>query len=970
MRLTALLAMALTVVACPYSSQSAEPAAAHASSVKPGHVAVLVDHVSGLDTAYARQLVQRLAEEGMSAEAISCAQLADPSVLTSERIGALVLTHSPRFPAVAYEHLMAHIRAGGDLVLMGGKPLSVPLIEHRGKWRTKGEVETDLAKHPQDHHMLFDFEDRRMSLWRRGASNKNASSEVVSDEGTRGLCMRLDLCDVTWYDVFTAALPSAVPSRHNALCLWAKGDERTPQLFVEVREKDGSRWSRAVDVTTEWQFRVLPQETFLFKADGSPKTRGGKDDGLRLADAAQITFGLAKERTPRVGPAHTLWIDEVASCSCDPEVAAAQTKMELREAFDDYDVYRLRDVATARANENQDWLRLRFEMTGAFPGLSAVGFDSPHESTFVPLLSARDRHGRTRGWAAGMLIHHAGPYAGSQWGLFGIENQAFYRNGQTLDLVVELLRGFRSGKWLDRARREEKTTAVKGLPLRTPAPPPLTIRDGHFVYPNGRRFFMIGVNFWSSFDTFYGGGVQWDVRRLERDFTRMERAGINAIRIHGFNRFALAKEPHRLDTFLELCRRHRIYVLAGINLGKHSYLRDGKDAMQAEARRLAGLLKDEPVILGYDLQNEPYWWEIARVPCDGTTLGDRFPAPKGAWDEYFRSLNVCEGNWTSTFPGLQGLLPVPKDPRLRQAYDNVNAIMGTWIGWLIEAIRSEDSRHPITVGYNTILDCLPANKPLDFVSHHCYEAPVDLDHVRINLTTMDRLKLIWPDRPITLGEFGYSSGDLIAGQLLDVYTQSVGEIVHYLYALANDYDGVMKWQLCDANRAYQWRFAKWRRKDPETQRLRQRRFGMFWPDGTPEGRAKPIAHATRFLRDCIDAGLTAGRLELRPDPSLIGTGYVFRGRNVLFVGGTAYRSDELVFKSDRPVNVMVRWAEQELTLLATADAAVSLDIHHLVPTLRPETATVTGRLVGRGVENGRLRLQLLEGETLRIRGKP
>ncbi len=335
----------------------------------------------------------------------------------------------------------------------------------------------------------------------------------------------------------------------------------------------------------------------------------------------------------------------------------------------------------------------------------------------------------------------------------------------------------------------------------------------------------------NSFDTFYGGGVQWDVRRLQHDFARMERAGINAVRIHDFRRFAVAGEPHRLETFLELCRRHGIYVLAAINVGKRGFLRDGKTAMQAEARRVARLLKDEPALLGYDLQNEPYWWQLAQTPFRGTTLGERFPVPDGAWAEYIRSLKVSESDWTSTFPGLEGPLPVPEDPRLRQAYENVNAILGTWIGWLVEAIRAEDAAHPITVGYNTILGCLPANEPLEFVSHHVYEPPRDLDHVRHNLTTLDRLGDIWSDRPITLGEFGYSSGDLVDGEPLDVHTQAVGEIVHWLYGLAQGYDGVMKWQLCDATPAYQWRFATYRRDNPEAERLRQRRFVMLrWND--------------------------------------------------------------------------------------------------------------------------------------------
>ncbi len=643
------------------------------------------------------------------------------------------------------------------------------------------------------------------------------------------------------------------------------------------------------------------------------------------------------------------------------ESAEAGKRLVFREAFDDYAVYDLSEVTCVRTHAAQDWLDTGLCWDGPVAGVSAVGFASPHESTFVPLLAAEDEHGRVRGWAASMLLHHAGQYAESQWGLFGVEDAAFYRDEQVLDLLVRILQGFHSGAWLKRARREDSATAVTGLELTAPKPPPLAIRDGHFVYPDGRRFFMIGVNMFNSFDTFYGGGVQWDVRRLQHDFARMERAGINAVRIHDFGRFAVAREPHRLETFLELCRRHGIYVLAAINVGRHGYLRDGKTAMQAEARRMARLLKDEPALLGYDLQNEPYWWEIAQAPFRGTALGEHFPVPGGAWDEYIRSLEVSEADWTTTFPGLEGPLPLPADPRLRRAYENVNAIMGTWIGWLVEAIRAEDAAHPITVGYNTILGCLPANAPLEFVSHHVYEHPRDLEHVRHNLTTFDRLGDIWSDRPITLGEFGYSSGDLLEGEHLDVYTQAVGEIVHWLYALAQGYDGAMKWQLCDATPAYQWRFATWHRDNPEAERLRERRFGMFWPDGTLEGRPKPIAYATRFLRDCVDEGLIGGDLELRRCANPIGTGYVFRGEKVLFVGGSEYCSSEMRVESRHSFNVMLRWDDRSMTILSTADATVTLDPEDITPGKRLGTA---GRDARRALEDagaGRVRLPLREG---------
>ena len=45
-----------------------------------------------------------------------------------------------------------------------------------------------------------------------------------------------------------------------------------------------------------------------------------------------------------------------------------------------------------------------------------------------------------------------------------------------------------------------------------------------------------------------------------------------------------------------------------------------------------------------------------------------------------------------------------------------------------------------------------------------------------NVTTLDRLAALWPDKPITFGEFGYTTGVPMGGDYLDRYTASVGEI--------------------------------------------------------------------------------------------------------------------------------------------------------------------------------------------------
>jgi hypothetical protein len=101
-----------------------------------------------------------------------------------------------------------------------------------------------------------------------------------------------------------------------------------------------------------------------------------------------------------------------------------------------------------------------------------------------------------------------------------------------------------------------------------------------------------------------------------------------------------------------------------------------------------------------------------------------------------------------------------------QAYRGVSGIYGDWIEALSGGIRAEDESHPLSVGYNTVYACLPVNARLDFVAHHVYEPPDDLEHVRINVTTLDRLRAVWPNKPVLLGEFGYSNGDLVKGQPL------------------------------------------------------------------------------------------------------------------------------------------------------------------------------------------------------------
>jgi len=274
-----------------------------------------------------------------------------------------------------------------------------------------------------------------------------------------------------------------------------------------------------------------------------------------------------------------------------------------------------------------------------------------------------------------------------------------------------------------------------------------------------------------------------------------------------------------------------------------------------------------------------------------------------------------------------------------------------------------DKRHLITVGYNTVLTALPCNRRLDFVSEHVYQRPYALADVMKNVTTLDRLATLWRGKPVSLGEFGYSNGIAMGGGYLSFDASAVGEMIHWLYALSHGYEGCKKWMLVDWPLPYNRRFAPWIGDEPH--RIYEERFGLFFYDGTPEGRPKPIAHALRFLRDYVDRAGPGGTLDIRPGPTPIGAAYVYRGDRALFLGARGHSTGGVSFKAAVPTNLMLDWGGDALRVLSTADATATIEPTAFLPGLT--AGKVDGRHGGLKREGRRLTIELLAGETVRIR---
>ncbi len=300
--------------------------------------------------------------------------------------------------------------------------------------------------------------------------------------------------------------------------------------------------------------------------------------------------------------------------------------------------------------------------------------------------------------------------------------------------------------------------------------------------------------------------------------------------------------------------------------------------------------------------------------------------------------------------------------------DATDGIFADWIGWQVDAIRAVDKTHPISVGYNSSFALLPANRRLDFVSHHAYQAPAHFDGVMKDLTTLDRLRMVWPYKPISLGEFGYSNGIKVAGEYLDLHTTALGEFLHWLYAYAHDFEGCMKWALTDHPLELSRQQCTWIPPDDLATHIDQGRYGFFWSDGTLDARPKPLVWALRFLREYVDAGGDRGELQVVHAKTQIGTGYVFRAPGALFVGNVEYRGPTMEFKSSQAANVLLSWDRRSLRILSTADAAVRVSLRALLPTAPKGKAVVSGKPASRKQVGDWLEMNLLEGEVVTVAG--
>lgn len=926
-------------------------------------VAILKDDANYKTKAIADSISPVLTQNGFAADFITYQTLCDTNGL--DKYDCLILTDSSRFPALANQNLLAFLKRGSDMVLLGGMAFKEDLWPMGNKWGTMRQLLQNI-KDPNNvasRKMLFDFEDDKFTGWERGATKKEHPTLLLSDKGVDGNCMKMDIKNIADYewDNFTNLAPENIPANHNAFVFYARATQQTKNLIFEVIKKDKSRWITSVELTPDWRQYVVMLEDFKFFLSAS----GDKQKTSELnniADINQISLGLAYGIMPHISGDHTIWLDQLATGVLKlPDGDNKDTKPLGLPVFDARDIYHFQNAPTMVAYKNQDILNHGQKTIGSYTGISAIAFEYPEISRYIPLLQIQDKYSRSEGFAAGILVNYAGEFKNSHWLLFGIESPEFYATKEFVDTTVKALNRFKQNNLPEKLANEDRINKNARLDITSPAPD-VFIRlseDGkHFILPNGKKFFTLGCNYIGPFERKCELGEDYfNLQRLEEDFKKAKDAGINTFR---FWNFRMENHPDRLKTVIELARKYQIYLL--LQPREHPLPTD-KQHMEV-FEKTAKIAAAETIVLGYDLMNEPYVTVIGSTTVNGKPSKilehkayERYSSPKffdklwvdqtaaekagypevGSWISPQDRKNLYAANAVlqqymekytskqdySCLYGFDGKLPI--EPNHKEIISILDESVRDWILFHKEAIKKFDNNHFITVGYNTSLAAMPANALLDFTSHHIYQMPYSYQDVQKSITTFDRLRAFWPNKPITIGEFGFSAGlKMPDDTYLGINAASVAEMAVYLYAFANDYSGAYLWMLSEwplANMKYN---APW--ISPEKQ-IYESRFGMFYYDGTPQGSPKPIAYAAKFFREYIDTHSPGdGEFKLVFADTPTGAGFVFTDKDALFIGDTKYNSERLKFNSPVPVNVMLMWNVKQLKIMATADIDAAVDL--------------------------------------------
>lgn len=346
-----------------------------------------------------------------------------------------------------------YLEGGGKILALGGPVFKDILYKIGDSFMTRSEYLSDYAAKVSDKSLLIDFSESNAlrKLTRSTNDMKSPQHKEIGDFG-RGndTTLKVFIENLTSWDLVNSKC--SVPANHDAVAFWAKGDSATSGLYIEFSEKDGSRWYATVELTTEWQYYVVPESKFTIW--DSP-FRAGTSFDLSNAVLCGAGFAMTGQVIP-TGP-HTFYLDEFSTIKNTLTELAADAEAAIDGFSPLYELYPITNGANVNAHDNQIFIadaayKLPSSMFSCSPGRQAIGFDTGRVSRFIPLLEVTDSKGLHSGYLAWVYRFTSttdinGTRERSAAGVIATDDPAFY-NEAGLSVVLGTVRTLLSENYI------------------------------------------------------------------------------------------------------------------------------------------------------------------------------------------------------------------------------------------------------------------------------------------------------------------------------------------------------------------------------------------------------------------------------------------------------------------------------------------------------------------------------------------
>ena len=356
-----------------------------------------------------KQLSTLLHRHGFKTMLLSSSDLANPQVLTPQKVAIVILPYGAHFPAEAVDNFRRYLKAGGRFVSLGGYTFD----ETRDMWHGTREIwKWEKVAHEK---VQVDFSRNRIRI-------------VVPEDAP-----------VDWHRVRVF-----VPLRAGWRYLLT-GKVRTNGIV------DGHGAYLAADYFDADGNRISFHQTQIVK-----RTEGWRELGVVLRvpeNAATVAInaivhghGSAEFSDIDVKPViNTRWGDARDWMHIDPEQFA------IFDPSFRIDGATVLERGAGRGTRDEVVLRMKEPMKG-YAAVGLIGSNNPVNpqawARFVPVLVARDKFGRYLGPAFSVMHHFAGPYAGSTWAFCGIESHDLTKFPKFQQVLVQVIRRMLRGVYL------------------------------------------------------------------------------------------------------------------------------------------------------------------------------------------------------------------------------------------------------------------------------------------------------------------------------------------------------------------------------------------------------------------------------------------------------------------------------------------------------------------------------------------